>query len=72
MDFKIQAQVMGKIINLKPQPLTTEKLRTFEGLENLTDEEATKILDTLTRLSILTYKFFNEHKEKNENQKIAA
>jgi hypothetical protein len=67
---------MGTIRNLnKPkETLTVEKLRTFEGLENLTNEEAIHIIDTLTRLSILTFKFYREYKElkANQNQKLAG
>lgn len=48
----------------KKQGLTIEKLRTYKGLEEVTEDEAYKIIETLTRLSQLTFRVYFEYKEK--------
>lgn len=47
----------------KREEFTIEKLRTFKGLENLTDEEAQKALQTLKTLARLTYAVYKRNKE---------
>jgi uncharacterized membrane protein len=39
-------------------PLTKEKLRSYNGLANITDEEAENIICSLKKYSELTYKMF--------------
>jgi len=39
--------------NPRKEPLTSEKLKTFAGLENLPDEEAREIIATLEALAKL-------------------
>lgn len=43
-------------------PLTKEKLRKYNGLENITDKEAENIIYSLRIYSELTYKLFQEEK----------
>ncbi|MEI7596941.1 MAG: hypothetical protein WCK02_14420 [Bacteroidota bacterium] len=47
----------GKMISIT-------KLRKYQGLENLSDEEANQIIKSLYKLSLLTLKIF-----KNDNNK---
>ena len=56
-----------KAINPKREPLTIEKLRSFEGLENLTDEEAQEIIFSLVQLASITFELFKELKEDEQN-----
>jgi hypothetical protein len=73
----------GKVIELKKigtlnpdkMELTVEKLKTFEGLENLKDEEAQETVFAIQTLASIFYEYANEQaKLENENQqlKIAA
>lgn len=39
--------------------LTVEKLREFEGFENISDKEAGELINTYRQFSLLTYEFFN-------------
>ena len=41
-----------------PKKLTIEQLRSFTGLQNLSDELAQKTIDGLYKLTIITYKKF--------------
>jgi hypothetical protein len=41
--------------------LTIEKLRTFEGFENIRDEEAEEIILNLSILSSILYKTYQNH-----------
>ena len=65
----------NKIIELYPKEkntgLTIEKLKSFEGLENLTDKEAEEAIHSLRRFAQITYKFYNQYKEAL-NTRIAA
>lgn len=56
-----------KAINPKREPLTIEKLKTFEGLENLTDEEAQEIIFSLVQLASITFELFKELNEDEQN-----
>ncbi len=38
-----------KLINPKKEPLTIEKLRTFKGFEDMSDEEVNMYIDTIDR-----------------------
>ncbi len=40
--------------------LTSEMLKTFEGCENYSDEEAQQITDGLRSLASLLFEFYNE------------
>jgi hypothetical protein len=57
-----------------PQPkkeykrLTIEKLRSFKGLEKLSDEEALEAIEALEKLSVIMFELYQQHKAKqNEN-----
>lgn len=58
--------------NTKKEPLTIEKLKTFKGMENLTDEEAEKTLLGIKLLSTILIDFLkNQEREKElENSLI--
>jgi hypothetical protein len=43
-----------------PRILTIEQLRTFSGLENISEEIAHQIIDGLYKLTIITYKKFQD------------
>jgi len=65
----------GKIVQLNPEKkgLTVEKLRTFKGFENVTDEKALEIIDNLKRFAIIACKYYRIYKEqKQEPLKAAA
>lgn len=47
-----------KSINPEKKPLTVETLRSFEGMENLTDEEANEIVFSLQLFSGLFHEFY--------------
>ncbi|HKC67960.1 MAG TPA: hypothetical protein VKG26_06995 [Bacteroidia bacterium] len=74
---------MSKIETLNPnkEELTVEKLKTFEGFENIGDEEAQETVFAIQTLASILYEYTNEqarikniHDLENENQqlKIAA
>lgn len=52
--------------SLKPKKeykrMTVEKLRSFKGLENLSDEEAKAIIEQLEKFSVIAYELFLKHK----------
>jgi hypothetical protein len=61
-------------INPQKEPLTVEKLKTFEGFENIADEEALEIIYTIDSLCRAVYEYgLNQHTVKNSNpQNLAA
>ncbi|MBA3970551.1 MAG: hypothetical protein H0X46_00075 [Bacteroidetes bacterium] len=70
---------MGKVIELKSiesinpnkEALTLDKLKTFKGLENLTDEEAQETLFCIQTFSSILYAFINEQtKIEKQNKEI--
>jgi hypothetical protein len=46
--------------------LTNEELRSFTGMENLSDEKAEEVITTLERLSVLFFNLYQQKKEKQE------
>lgn len=67
----------AKNINPKKEPLTIEKLRTFPGCEHYSDEEATRIVQTIEQLAIILFKSLTcidnqqvVHLEKNTGSEI--
>lgn len=51
----------------KSQELTVEKLRTYPGLEELSDKEAQEIVFSLDYLANLLWEHILEEKRKNDN-----
>lgn len=47
--------------------LTYHELREIEGYENITEEEATKITETVFMLSIMAYNAYINKENKNSN-----
>jgi len=45
----------NKRINPENKTLTIEKLKQFKGFENLTDEDAIKIVNSIQQLAIINY-----------------
>jgi hypothetical protein len=54
--------------NRKKEPLTVEKLKTFKGLENLTDEEAQNTLIAIQNFTSILYEYLSEQKRKEQKQ----
>jgi hypothetical protein len=48
------------------ESLTVQKLRTFKGFENTTEDEAENIILNLSRLSSILYKTFQKHINKTD------
>lgn len=46
---------------VKKKTLTTETLKQFEGLENLSDSEAEEVIISLNKLAEISINFFNQH-----------
>jgi len=61
-------------VNPKKEALTVEKLRTFEGFENTTEEEALEIIYTIDTLCRITQEYLMNQNtnESNNPQNIAA
>jgi ASC-1-like (ASCH) protein len=76
-------KVIKKSGTLNPDKLdlTVEKLKTFNGFENITDEEAQETVFAIQTLANIFYEYINEKailkknsiaEHKNEKLKIAA
>jgi len=50
-------------LNPEKENLTVEKLKTFSGLENITDQEATEIVFAIRSLANIAYEFKSEQKQ---------
>lgn len=50
--------------NSEIKKLTIEELRSFEGLKNLTDEQAKEAIDTIETFSIIMFNIYNNQKLK--------
>jgi len=58
-----------KKLNPNKEELTVEKLKTFEGFENLEDKEAQETVFAIQTLASIIYDFANEQKRiKNLNE----
>lgn len=62
---------------LKPKKeykrLTIEKLRSFKGLEKLSDEEALEAIEALEKLSVIMFELYQQHKSgQNEKHLISS
>jgi len=54
--------------HVKNPDLTIEKVRQFKGFENISDEAAENIIDTLKQLSLITYEYYITTKQKKKNK----
>lgn len=57
--------------SLKPKKhkrLTVEQLRSFKGLEKLTEEEALEAIEALEKLSVIMFELYQQHKAKEHEQ----
>lgn len=61
-----------KTLNPNKEDLTVDKLRTFNGLENLNDTEAQETVFAIQTLANILYDFTRELNNKNQQLKIAA
>jgi LEA14-like dessication related protein len=54
LDFKNDDELITylKATNPRQQPLTVERLKSYPGCENYTDEQATKIIQILENLAV--------------------
>lgn len=50
-----------------PEKMTVEKLRTYPGCENLTDEQASEILFSFERLAEVLFTSFKKDKIKSDD-----
>ena len=60
-------------LNPKGEELTPEKLKTFKGFENKSDEDLERLTETIKKFasvtySILTKKFHRENSNRNEGE----
>ena len=71
---KIKHPGSDENINPAKEPLTVEKVKTFEGFENVSDEEALDIVSTIDALCRIVYEYLiNLNKTPYNNfQTIAA
>lgn len=71
---KIKYSAQDENINPLKEPLTVEKVKTFEGFENVSDEEALDIVSTIDSLCRIVYEYLcNLNKRPSNNlQNIAA
>lgn len=56
-----------KLINPEFEPLIAEKLRTFKGYENTSDEQAVEILESIRQLALVLYGAVNNTPVNNIN-----
>jgi hypothetical protein len=49
---------------IRVRKLTREKLKSFKGLENLSDHESALVIETLERLSQLLFEHYKQIKDK--------
>jgi len=61
-----------KTLNPNKEDLTVDKLRTFNGLEKLSDLEAQETVFAIQTLANILYDFTNEQNNKKQQLKIAA
>ena len=71
-----------QLINPNKTPLDIDTLKSFEGLENLSDSELSEALFSIQNLCVIMYEYFVGYKEEtkiisietdnNINQKLAA
>lgn len=54
---KTEHNFCGKSINPEKESLTVEKLKTFEGLENIADSEAEEIVLSIQNFCAIIYDF---------------
>jgi len=68
LDYKLES------INPQKEVLTVEKLRSFEGMEHLSDAEAQEIVYSIRTFSNIVYEFLKEKNSNSQdnNQKQAA
>ncbi len=69
---KIKMEKQGKIITLNPskENLTAEKLKTFQGCENLSEAEANDTVFAIYTLANILHEFVSQ--QSLSTQKIAA
>jgi hypothetical protein len=58
-------------LNSKNESLTVEKLRSFKGFENISDEEAIEIVFALQTLANILYDLINDKSEDNQFKRAA-
>ena len=61
-----------KTLNPNKEDLTLDKLKTFNGLENLNDAEAQETVFAIQTLANILYDFTREQNNKKQQLKIAA
>ncbi|HBF89349.1 MAG TPA: hypothetical protein DDX39_11975 [Bacteroidales bacterium] len=75
---KSENSFCGKSVNPEKESLTVEKLKTFEGLEDIADSEAEEIVLSIQNFCAIIYDFLTQPENDddsiiyNNNLKIAA
>lgn len=64
---KKQRDIFKQEFNNDIPTITIEQLRSCKGFENVSDEEAIQIINTLQHFTILTYKTFSHEQESKRN-----
>jgi hypothetical protein len=54
----------GKMKEKGERGLTIEKLRKFKGFENVKEDEAEEVIETLKILALITYQLYHQPKRK--------
>lgn len=54
-----------KLLNPSKKPLTVEKLKTFKGLEKLSEKVAQEIVEAIHQLANILTAFYKAKKKKN-------
>ena len=60
----MEAKAVGKI------GLTIEKLRTFKGLEKLSEQEAQKVIESIRRFSKIMLRLYYQLKKKQNRNEV--
>lgn len=51
-----------------PKKISVERLRQYKGLENISEEEASNIIESLYKLAIISYYFYCQTEENEIRQ----
>lgn len=66
--MKTKIIALKQALNPNRENLSAEKLKTFKGLENLSDEEATETVFAIQTFASIIYEFMNQKNENENNQ----
>lgn len=64
---KDESRAFNFIEENAPKRITVEQLRKYKGFENVSDEEASNIVETLYKLAVIAYHCYIEHEDKTSS-----